>query len=195
MTFPDRFGRRRGARLPLVTALSALAWLTAGDAAADPKLRYQIDQRGDMILIGNTFGFDCRSGIPKPVVGTVDTANCGTNIEDSSADVWWRDDEVGREAGRQRALSQLQYWAREGVVFTFALSASLAGCGEREPHARRSRERSDPRRLIPYAKRRPSMPNAAQRRQPPHPPPTGGARTRRGAVLRGAHGRPHGARP
>ncbi|MBS0657638.1 MAG: hypothetical protein JSR82_05235, partial [Verrucomicrobia bacterium] len=38
------------------------------------------------------------------------------------ADVWWRDDEVGREAGRQRALSQLQYWAREGVHFTIVLS-------------------------------------------------------------------------
>ncbi len=95
MTFPDRFGRRRGARLPLATALSALAWFSVGDAAADPKLRHQIDQRGDMVLIGNTVGFDCRPGIPKPVVGTVDTSTCGTNVEDSSADVWWRDDAGG----------------------------------------------------------------------------------------------------
>jgi hypothetical protein len=44
----------------------------APEAEADPKLRYQIDQRGDMILLGNTVGFDCRPGIPKPIVGTVD---------------------------------------------------------------------------------------------------------------------------
>jgi len=95
MKFLDRSGRREWARLPLATALSALAWFSVGDAEADPKLRYQIDQRGDMILFGNTVGFDCRPGIPKPVVGTIDSANCGTNIEDSSADVWWRDDAGG----------------------------------------------------------------------------------------------------
>ena len=95
MTFLDRSWRRHRARLPLATALSALAWLSAPEAKADPKLRYQIDQRGDMILIGNTVGFDCRPGIPKPVVGTVDTSSCGTNLEDSSADVWWRDDAGG----------------------------------------------------------------------------------------------------
>lgn len=95
MTFLDRSWRRHRARLPLATALSALAWFSAPEAKADPKLRYQIDQRGDMILIGNTVGFDCRPGIPKPVVGTVDTSSCGTNVEDSSADVWWRDDAGG----------------------------------------------------------------------------------------------------
>lgn len=92
MKFLDRSGRRPWARLPLATALSALALAAATDAEADPRLRYQIDQRGDMILIGNTIGFDCRPGIPRPIVGNVDTASCGTNIEDSSADVWWRDE-------------------------------------------------------------------------------------------------------
>ena len=92
MTFLDRSGRRPWARLPLATALSALALAAATDAEADPRLRYQIDQRGDMLLIGNTIGFDCRPGIPRPIVGNVDLANCGTNIEDSSADVWWRDE-------------------------------------------------------------------------------------------------------
>ena len=95
MKFLERFGRRRSARLPLATALSALAYFSFGAAEAEPKLRYQIDQRGDMILLGNTLGFDCRPGIPKPIAGTVDVANCGTNIEDSSADVWWRDDSGG----------------------------------------------------------------------------------------------------
>lgn len=100
MKFLDRSGRRPWARLPLAIALSALALAAATDAEADPRLRYQIDQRGDMILIGNTIGFDCRPGIPRPIVGTVDTASCGTNIEDSSADVWWRDDaETGSATG------------------------------------------------------------------------------------------------
>ncbi len=33
------------------------------------------------------------------------------------ADVWWQDEEVGREVGRQRALAQLQFWARDGIKF------------------------------------------------------------------------------
>ena len=123
MTFLDRSWRRHRARLPLAPALSALAWLSAPEAKADPKLRYQIDQRGDMILIGNTVGFDCRPGIPKPVVGTVDTSSCGTNLEDSSADVWWRDDAGGAGGAvanldvkvpdaRTTAVLQLPYGAK-----------------------------------------------------------------------------------
>jgi hypothetical protein len=87
------------------------------EAEAEPKLRYQIDQRGDMILLGNTVGFDCRPGIPKPIVGTVDVANCGTNIEDSSADVWWRDD-AGGGGGASASIDVKVPDARTTAVLT-----------------------------------------------------------------------------
>ena len=92
MRFCDRLGRGLWARQTVFLVCVWLLWLCTKEAHANPRLRFQIDQRGDMVLLGNSFGFDCRPGIPKPVVGTVDTANCGSNIADSSADVWWRDD-------------------------------------------------------------------------------------------------------
>ena len=90
MTFLDRSGRRPWARLPLATALSALALAAATDAEADPRLRYQIDQRGDMLLIGNTIGFDCRPGIPRPPVGV--NRGCGYAVSASNgfADCLWQ---------------------------------------------------------------------------------------------------------
>lgn len=77
-------------------ALLLLATLARSSAAA-PVLRYQTDQRGDLLMFGNTVGFDCRAGIPKPVVGTVDTSMCGspTSVDDSSSDVFWRSEDSG----------------------------------------------------------------------------------------------------
>lgn len=94
-------------------------------AQAEPKLRFQIDQRGDMVLFGNTVGYDCRQdiappnpAIPVPVVGDVDRTACGDFISDTSADVWWRADDpvMGRaraskdispQAARSTAMLQL----------------------------------------------------------------------------------------
>lgn len=73
-------------RRPIICA-SVFLW--AAFAGAAPKLRAQVDQRGDFALIGNTLGHDCRAGIPAPIVGSV--GDCGTHTSDSSPDVFWRD--------------------------------------------------------------------------------------------------------
>jgi uncharacterized repeat protein (TIGR01451 family) len=87
----------------LLSTVCSLALLPTADAA--PKLRFQIDQRGDMLLFGNTVGYDCRPGIPAPVAGDVDAANCGLFLNDSSADAWWRSDEP--TAGRATANTNI----------------------------------------------------------------------------------------
>ncbi len=64
--------------LPVSLAAAATlmgALLLPASAPAAPKLRFQIDQKGDMILFGNTLGQDCRPGVPAPTVGTV--GSCG----------------------------------------------------------------------------------------------------------------------
>ncbi|WP_158617679.1 Ig-like domain-containing protein [Corallococcus sp. CA049B] len=59
-------------------------------ASAAPALRYQVDQRGDFVLFGNTLSQECRSGTPAPLVGTVGA--CGSNITDQASDVHWTTD-------------------------------------------------------------------------------------------------------
>ncbi|MGE6761436.1 Ig-like domain-containing protein [Corallococcus interemptor] len=79
-----------------VTVPSAPAWLLSclvlmallpQVAAAAPALRYQVDQRGDFVLFGNTLSQECRSGTPAPLLGTVGA--CGTNTSDQASDVHW----------------------------------------------------------------------------------------------------------
>ena len=41
-----------------------------------PGLRFQTDLRGDVMIIGNTVGFDCRTESPDPVQGSVDRSRC-----------------------------------------------------------------------------------------------------------------------
>lgn len=76
----------------LASALLAVCALAPASVSAAPKLRFQIDQKGDAVLIGNTLGQDCRAGVPMPVVG--DVGNCGTDLTtaDSAPDVYWRAD-------------------------------------------------------------------------------------------------------
>ena len=77
---------------------------------AAPKLRFQTDVKGDIVLIGNTLGQECRAvdslgmSIPKPVVGTV--GNCGDpiTIDDSAADVLWRADDSTAKADGQTMI-------------------------------------------------------------------------------------------
>jgi clumping factor A len=73
-----------------LTLVSLLAW--SAPALAEQKLRVQVDQRGDFIMVGNTLGWDCGAGAPAPLVGTVPT-DCGLGAFDSSADAFWRADE------------------------------------------------------------------------------------------------------
>jgi len=76
----------------LVVALLSLT-LSSG-ALADQRLRVQVNQRGDFLLIGNTLGWDCGAGAPVPIVGTVPGGGaCGASTGDSSPDVFWRSDE------------------------------------------------------------------------------------------------------
>ncbi|MDB4990936.1 MAG: putative cell surface protein [Myxococcaceae bacterium] len=82
----------------LCSLLSILSVLTVCSAAhADQKLRVQVNQRGDFLLVGNTLGWDCAGGlaaVPLPVVGSVPGPGaCGFNTDDSSVDVFWRADE------------------------------------------------------------------------------------------------------
>ena len=78
----------------VLALLAALPGLWSRPAAAAPALRYSTDLRGDVVLLGNTGGFDCRSmpASPDPVLGTIDRAACGRSLEDSSPDVFWRSD-------------------------------------------------------------------------------------------------------
>lgn len=64
-------------------------------AHAAPTLRVQVDQRGDFLLIGNTFGYECAAGTPAPLVGTVGVGACSgqaASINDSAPDLHWRAD-------------------------------------------------------------------------------------------------------
>src|SRR4051812_47534112 len=78
--------------------LSVLSVLTVcSDARAEQKLRVQVDQRGDFLVVGNTLGWDCAGGgaaAPLPIVGAVPALGaCGLNTDDSSIDVFWRADQ------------------------------------------------------------------------------------------------------
>ncbi|HEY6881287.1 MAG TPA: isopeptide-forming domain-containing fimbrial protein [Polyangiales bacterium] len=77
-------------------------------ALADQKLRVQVDQRGDFMMIGNTLGWDCGAGAPAPLVGTVPT-DCGITSFDTSADAFWRAD----EPGDGQATASLSYTAAD----------------------------------------------------------------------------------
>ncbi|WP_437279081.1 hypothetical protein WME90_00570 [Sorangium sp. So ce375] len=98
-----------------------------GSAQAAPVLRVEVSQRGDFLLIGNTLGYEC--GVdgtrPVPVVGTV--GDCGTNLTDSSPDVFWRADSpadgqaeanVGITADRARSSAWLT--VPDGATVTHA---------------------------------------------------------------------------
>lgn len=69
---------------------SGLVVLAPGSASAAPKLRVQVSQKGDFVLLGNTLGHECAVGTPPPVVGVV--GMCGMNTADSAPDVFWRAD-------------------------------------------------------------------------------------------------------
>jgi len=78
----------------LTSALCALSMLTvASGARADQRLRVQVDQRGDFLLVGNTLGWDCGANAPAPVIGSTPGNNtCGVDSGDSSPDVFWASD-------------------------------------------------------------------------------------------------------
>src|SRR6266545_239773 len=82
-------GSGRSAVRLAAAALSA-GMLVAQSASAAPVLRFQVDQQGDFVLFGNTLGQDCAGGTPAPIVGSIGA--CGSNVSDSSPDVFWSSD-------------------------------------------------------------------------------------------------------
>ena len=100
----------------------ATALLVSGTAVAAPKLRVQVDQKGDFILIGNTLGHDCRGFVPAPVVGTLGA--CGNNTGDSAPDVYWRaDDPAAGQAVANNTVAMAQ--ARSTAVLALKSGASV----------------------------------------------------------------------
>ncbi len=91
-------GRVRWLGAILSAAVCAIGLSTAW---AVPKARFQIDQKGDIILIGNTLGQECKAmdskgmAIPKPVVGDVDSCGDQAMISDSAPDALWQSDATG----------------------------------------------------------------------------------------------------
>jgi uncharacterized repeat protein (TIGR01451 family)/MYXO-CTERM domain-containing protein len=82
----------RAMRSTVLVAAVAAALGAVGSAEAAPTQRKKVDQKGDFVVIGNTLGHDCATtnALPVPVVGMVGA--CGMNVNDTSADVFWRAD-------------------------------------------------------------------------------------------------------
>ena len=125
MTTESRQVRWGAAAWVCLVILSALL-PTAKRAEAALSLRYQVNQRGDMVIFGNTLGMDCRATTPKPTVGSVDSA-CGMNTDDNDIDVLWRSDSpaagaatAGTAIGTEQARSTALLTLPAGAVVTYA---------------------------------------------------------------------------
>ncbi|MDI1448007.1 MYXO-CTERM sorting domain-containing protein [Polyangium sp. 6x1] len=115
--------RRRTALSGIVATLICGA---ASTASADPALRFQVTQRGDFVLIGNTLAQDCGPTVPPlvpaPVVGTLGA--CGTNTNDSAPDVYWQADAPG--AGQATASTMVgASAARTTAVLSIPIGATV----------------------------------------------------------------------
>jgi clumping factor A len=113
---PSRYSRP----LPILVAL--VGSFVATDASAEPELRFQVDQRGDFIVFGNTLGHDCGPGVVDPIVG--DVGDCGNSTGDSAPDIYWRSESPG--AGQAEADEDLDDEdARSTAVFTLPAGATV----------------------------------------------------------------------
>jgi uncharacterized repeat protein (TIGR01451 family) len=99
----------------------------AGVAQATPVQRFQVNQSGDLKLIGNTLGQDCRAGdVPLPLAGFVDYTRCGGATDDLAPDVFWRSDADGGFAvadltiGPDQARSTGMLQLPAGATVTYA---------------------------------------------------------------------------
>ncbi len=85
-----RFGSVASSVLGLLSAVGVSALCSTVSAA--PQKLAEFNEKGNFLLIGNTVGWDCASGVPQPIVGSVNTGSCSSNTEDSSADILWQSD-------------------------------------------------------------------------------------------------------
>ena len=123
-----RHTHQRPQFLYAVLASLILALGVAPASWAAPKLRYQTDIKGDIVVIGNTLGQECRVtdtqglALPKPVVGTL--GNCGEPItlEDSAADVLWQAEDSSARADSTISIGQ----ARSTAQLTLPQGAQVA---------------------------------------------------------------------
>jgi hypothetical protein len=90
LSFKTKFIGKIAGNIP-ATLVAAL--FLASNVYGTPAERYAINQHGDMVIFGNTLGYDCRTVIPKPTVGIVEPSMCGTFPADQDIDVLWRSDE------------------------------------------------------------------------------------------------------
>lgn len=99
--------------------------LAAQVVHAAPKLRAQISQKGDFVLIGNTLGHECAAGTPAPTVGTVPGPGlCGAGIDDTSPDVFWRaDSPIDGQAEANLMITPAQ--ARSAAVLALPPGAAV----------------------------------------------------------------------
>jgi uncharacterized repeat protein (TIGR01451 family)/MYXO-CTERM domain-containing protein len=98
--------------------------LFTSTAGADPALRLSLSQNGDVLVIGNTLGWDCGSGAPAPIVGSVPGGgNCGSSIGDSGPDVFWRSNDDGTDATASTAITPTE--ARSQAVLTVPAGATV----------------------------------------------------------------------
>lgn len=121
-------GLRSGfSTLALSLLASALAAMSTNMPAAEaaPTKRFQTDDRGSFVVIGNTVGQDCRIGVPQPVVGSVDYLLCGLlGLGDSGIDAYWRSDSPGSGQAFAGILNTSNV-ARSSAVLTLPAGATV----------------------------------------------------------------------
>ncbi|MDH5674368.1 MAG: DUF3344 domain-containing protein [Myxococcales bacterium] len=125
----------------LVAALLLSAGLCSVASAA-PSLRDQVDQHGDVLVIGNVLGQDCDNNTPAPVVGSV--GECGSNVSDSSPDIFWRADapaaggaeaDLSIDASQARSTAVLELPAGAEVTHAWLYWAAMSPDGEADSGA------------------------------------------------------------
>ncbi|HNN98352.1 MAG TPA: hypothetical protein PKI03_39075, partial [Pseudomonadota bacterium] len=121
----------RLSRRSLLATLCLLFGLSPWAQAAQG-LRFQTDLRGDVMIIGNTVGFDCRTESPDPVQGSVDRSRCFDQVStlpsfvsDPSIDVFFRVDDGGQlQSGasvtREQANSVAMLQLPDGASVAYA---------------------------------------------------------------------------
>lgn len=115
---------RRAATKALGLVLSCASLLSVTTTSAAPTLRVQVDQRGDFVAIGNTFGWECAGNVTAPVVGTTPTAgNCGNSTADSAPDVHWRSDDAAGTAAANTTIAPAD--ARSTAVLALPAGATV----------------------------------------------------------------------
>ncbi len=103
--------------LAALIAIGAVASPLA--ASADPILRHQADQRGDVVVFGSTLAFDCGSGVQPPAGATASCAG-QANVSDTAPDLYWLDDVANASITPTQARTSATLSLPSGSVVTYA---------------------------------------------------------------------------